>query len=653
MIDRSQFLEELKRNPDLMHRIAVITAGEVSASAPISKQILQAETIFNRAMARGQTLEQVMQEHRFKGDAGYYPPETFTNGEKSLARNGGEARFKELVLKPVINGSDVGTQTLGFAPTGNASEGTNRFASSRAARGVYSQYKWHPDGKEMYVQEAGSGDRNERIMAKRTGAQPTQLADQLPGGAQPAGYEGVNYATPRQTPEEAANTAQLKRHYGAGYQPPGVVDVANPAAPNLAQIPLPPQRPGGAGPGSGAGAAQATQATPSLADGLANLTIDEAQRGGGTAPTPEPLVAQAPPVATPPATPQTTTTVSARSTTPPRPVASLGDRIIQAMGPRGAGRSTYIDPGTGHQILNPGGSGEEGMGITRDLGRVTAPPGAAPSRSTARPASPRAVESSPGLRDMAQEPYTRATVPDILAPENNTRRTVPDIQTDMRTPAPAPSVPFDENDMQRRNAFDRPGLKPFDTTMFDVKPTGQQRPLGDFTPARPVQADFVTELSRALRLPTRQNATVPPPSNTPFPLAPDAARLLAPPTSGPAPTLPRSLEDRSVAPAFGGRPSPLPFTPRTTGEQLLGLSPFTPGAGGSATQPPVTVQQRPTQPEPDVPAQAAPAVSPVAGGPNLSPFEQWPPPWWNFAGGDFGGDFGAGFGGGYDFGAFG
>ena len=454
MIDRSQFLEELKRNPDLMHRIAVITAGEVSASAPISKQILQAETIFNRAMARGQTLEQVMREHRFKGDDGYYPPETFVNGEKSLARNGGEARFRELVLKPVINGSDVGTQTLGFAPTGNASEGTNRFASSRAARGVYSQYKWHPDGKEMYVQEAGSGDRNERIMAKRTGAQPTQLADQLPGGAQPAGYEGVNYATPRQTPEEAANTAQLKRHYGAGYQPPGVVDVPNPARADLAQIPLPPQRPGGAGPGAAATATAAAPAAPSIADGLANLTIDEAQRGGGTAPAPEPLVAQAPPAATPPATPQTTTTVSARSTTPPRPVASLGDRIIAAMGPRGAGRSTYIDPGYRSPDPQPrrirrGGHGDH----TRSGAAFIASRHGTTQIDGSTGKNPRAAEPSPGTRDMAQEPYTRATVPDILAPLNQTRETVPDILAPTVQPR---QEPFDENEMQRRNAFDRP-----------------------------------------------------------------------------------------------------------------------------------------------------------------------------------------------------
>jgi hypothetical protein len=251
-------------------------------------------------------------------------------------------------------------------------------------------------------------------------------------------------------------------------------------------------------------------------------------------------------------------------------------------------------------------------------------------------------------------------VPDILAPLQQKRETVPDILAPLTGQGPEPT--FDENWMQRRNAFDRPPApRPAaDPTIFDPNQISQQRPLGDFTPQRPVQADFISEISRALRLPTRQNASVPPPSATPFPLAPEMARLLAPPRPGDAaPTLPRSLEDPSAAPAFGGRPSPLPFAPRTVGEQLRGLSPFAPSAGGSATQPPASAsipperQQYTPAPDTNVPAQAAPAISPVAGGPNLSPFEQWPPPWWNFGGGDFGGGFGGGgFGGGYDFGAF-
>jgi Peptidase M15 len=934
MIDRSQFIDELKRNPDLAHRIAVIVAGEVDASAPIEKQIIQAETIFNRATARDQSLEQVMKQTYRQGDDGYYPGSTFAQGERSLARAGGEARFRELVLKPVLAGSDKGTEKLGFAPTGNASAGTAR---NGIASKYYTQYK--PIGDELYVQhqpdniarlearrtgesatpaaapvqvaldgripsnvanvasgvntrglgtaasqfvgkfsaafpqvqitsgyrdpvhnaEVGGAQGSQHLhgnaidvslkglseqqkvdvynwargngatgigyypssdsahfdfrqgtpaawggnysrtslpqtppwfqkiaQAHLTGAPPPQVAG-LPPGASPAGYEGVNYATPRQTPEEAAATAQLTRHYGAGYQPPGVVDTVTPEGQQLAQqIPLPPMRPGGAGPGPRATetAAAPPAATPSIADGLANLTIDEAQRGGGTAPPPTPPVAPAPAVAAaPPAKPQATTTVSARTATPARAATPLSPF---------AGRSTYVDPNTGHQILNPPTrSGEEAMGITRDLGRP--PPGTAQPRSTARPATPRPVESSPGTRGMAQDPYTRATVPDTQAPlADTTRRTVPD------TLAPVGGIgqdqPFDENWMQRRNALDRPPpaapSSAAHPTFFDPNQTAQQRPLGDFKPAgQPPQADFLSTLFAQMRPTTSPDrTTAPPPSATPFPLAPDIARLLVPPRPGDAaPTLPKSLEDPSAAPAFGGRPSPLPFAPRTVDMQLRGLSPFgatPPGSPASPASPATAKPQLPseeflgakTPADADAamarsrsgalglsPFTAAPSQVQVAGlggekwmgkiledlrahlptptgetgGPggagdlplgrpppgtqlypqrgsgndqtrpravdttgssvpqdamkiqrpwlqysrdpynplqqpmegyptpsapmktdlaqlNLSPFEQWPPPWWNFGGGDFGGGggFGGGFSGGDDFGAF-
>src|SRR4029077_12537367 len=149
MIDRRQFLEELKRNPDLVHRIAVIVAGEVGGgNIPIEKQLIQAETIFNRAMSRGQTLEQATKQTYHRGDDGYYPASTISNGERIMSRPGAEARFKELVFKPADHGSDLGTEKLGFAPTGNASDsGKNRygepFATGNAARGLYAKSKWY------------------------------------------------------------------------------------------------------------------------------------------------------------------------------------------------------------------------------------------------------------------------------------------------------------------------------------------------------------------------------------------------------------------------------------------------------------------------------------------------------------------------------
>ncbi|HEV8501670.1 MAG TPA: hypothetical protein VGR63_08825 [Casimicrobiaceae bacterium] len=581
MIDRSQFLEELKRNPDLVHRIAVIVAGEVGGgNIPIEKQLIQAETIFNRAMSRGQTLEQATKQTYHRGDDGYYPASTISNGERIMSRPGAEARFKELVFKPVANGSDVGTEKLGFAPTGNASDsGKNRygepFATGNAARGLYAKSKWYGDpakGGEMYVEEKSRLDRPERIAAARK------------GGPQPT------------------------------------VDVAGkPPSPDTAAAPQSP--------------ATAPQSTGSVAAGMVTgdrpfePTNEEQQTlvaGEPTVATPVTPAAPAPAVAK---TPATTTTVSARAATP-RP--TLGAQIIKAMGPRGLDRSSYIDPGTGREILNPPArSGEEAMGITRDLGR---PPSQQPSRAAARP-PPTRREAGP--------------------PASTTGQGVDQTPSAARAeePVPLPRV--------------RPSLAPFDPSAMDPTLLTQQRPIdmgprldegptppGAISAARPPQADFLSTLfkdysrtpDRPMNSPfTADEAQRRPmsPFDTgsrpaPFPFAPEAARMLVSPQPDQGVTLPRSLENQSASPSFGGT-RPLSIAPgRTVDQQLLGLSPFTVPGGGSEPQPP---------------AQAAP-VSPVASGPNLSPFEQWPPPWWNFAGGDFGGG-GGGFGGGYDFGAFG
>jgi hypothetical protein len=88
-------------------------------------------------------------------------------------------------------------------------------------------------------------------------------------------------------------------------------------------------------------------------------------RNAGASPTAVPKAAPGPtPVATA-AQPAATGAVRAAAGGP-----TLGEAIIKSMGPRGAGMSTYVDPGTGHQVINPGGSGEQAMGITRDIGPV-------------------------------------------------------------------------------------------------------------------------------------------------------------------------------------------------------------------------------------------------------------------------------------------
>lgn len=165
-IDRSQFKDQL--TPQMVERLNTIVNGEVGHQAPDWKKQLQLETIFNRAAARGQTLEQVTKLYTGRGSDGYYPPETFRNG----VPKSDEARdaFKERILAPVAGGSDVSTERLGFPATGNASAGV-------ASRGVSSgRYTQHGNvsggavggvtgapGVETYVQEASRIEKPERI----------------------------------------------------------------------------------------------------------------------------------------------------------------------------------------------------------------------------------------------------------------------------------------------------------------------------------------------------------------------------------------------------------------------------------------------------------------------------------------------------------
>jgi hypothetical protein len=148
--------------------------------------MLQLETVFNRAIARGQTLDEVTQMYTGPNSKGYYPPDTFKNGRAGMDRPGALEAFREKVFRPVLDGSDVSTRKLGFAATGNASDaGKNKYgepyASGRQARNEYARTRWYDGGEktagrhdEMYVQEKGRLDKNERLDALRKGGpEPT------------------------------------------------------------------------------------------------------------------------------------------------------------------------------------------------------------------------------------------------------------------------------------------------------------------------------------------------------------------------------------------------------------------------------------------------------------------------------------------------
>lgn len=153
--DRSRLNAEVAANPALTPRLLSMTRGEVGGN-PFKQQV-QAETPFNRATARDQSLAQVLQTHLRPGDAGYYPPETFTRGQASPD-----------ILRAVMRGSDLGGQALGFSPTGNASGG---FAADRVARGVYGAHRGLGSGNNMetYVTQERP-DQLARLAASRVPA---------------------------------------------------------------------------------------------------------------------------------------------------------------------------------------------------------------------------------------------------------------------------------------------------------------------------------------------------------------------------------------------------------------------------------------------------------------------------------------------------
>ena len=191
VFDRSSFQAEREANPSLDARMQTIVQGEVGHGATPEEKKIQLEAIFNRAAARGQTLGQVTQQYTGPGSAGYYPATTFANG---AARGPQESQdFQRDIMTPVLRGSDVGGQALGFPPTGNASGGV---ASRGIASGRYNEAGRLPGGAETYVQQespAGVARLNaSRLPTRNAIAQamtppPPVLAQGGDGGGPPPG----------------------------------------------------------------------------------------------------------------------------------------------------------------------------------------------------------------------------------------------------------------------------------------------------------------------------------------------------------------------------------------------------------------------------------------------------------------------------------
>ena len=126
-IDRSQFRYELEVFPNLIRKLAWMVNGEVGKQAPVPVKIVQAETAFNRAQARGQSLTQVLLSVKEDAADGYYATDTYCN--RAAPSDEDVSAFEKVVLNPIMHGSNL--SDVGYGPmTGNASAGvaSNQFA---------------------------------------------------------------------------------------------------------------------------------------------------------------------------------------------------------------------------------------------------------------------------------------------------------------------------------------------------------------------------------------------------------------------------------------------------------------------------------------------------------------------------------------------
>jgi hypothetical protein len=133
-IDRRQFLDEL-RNPAIVKKLADMVKGEVGWSAPHDTKIVQLETAFNRAMARGHSLAQALLSTSEDRTRGYY--QGGSNGTYSRPVTTAEFDdFKKNFLPELVAGSNRSEALLGFIATGNASPPTSTAQFARGTRGA-------------------------------------------------------------------------------------------------------------------------------------------------------------------------------------------------------------------------------------------------------------------------------------------------------------------------------------------------------------------------------------------------------------------------------------------------------------------------------------------------------------------------------------
>jgi hypothetical protein len=149
-IDRTQFLPELATHLELIGKMAHMVFGEVGRDAPRKVKIVQLETAFNRAQARGESLAHVLLSVTEAPDGGYYAgteaPAGGTYGPAATPTPQEISAFAKEVLLPVMSGSNL--SDVGYGPmTGNASGKVAKHQFEEGMRG------YHLAGGDSYFRE--------------------------------------------------------------------------------------------------------------------------------------------------------------------------------------------------------------------------------------------------------------------------------------------------------------------------------------------------------------------------------------------------------------------------------------------------------------------------------------------------------------------
>ena len=178
-IDRRQFLAELD-NPAILKKSADMVKGEVGWSAPHDTKVVQLETAFNRAMARGHSLAQALLSTSEDRIRGYY--QGGPNGTYSRPVTPAEFEdFNKNILPELLAGSNKSEQLLGFIATGNASPPTSTEQYSRGTQGgdLPTAVPGHP---ESYFREPPFRFPFKRLQGGVSIVVPTAPSSSGPGG---------------------------------------------------------------------------------------------------------------------------------------------------------------------------------------------------------------------------------------------------------------------------------------------------------------------------------------------------------------------------------------------------------------------------------------------------------------------------------------